>query len=69
MQSYNVFQALLSRPNSVARINAMRAAIERVGGFIEIESPTASGMVVVTLTLPPPYQPSAFFPDLPFYPA
>lgn len=69
MQPYIVFQALLSRPNSVERINAVRVAIERVGGIIEIESPTESGMIVVTITLPPPYQPRAFVPDLPFYPA
>jgi hypothetical protein len=65
MQAY---QALLARAESLASVRARRRAIEAVGGKIEIAPPTSTGMVVVKLWLPPPYQPYDFIPDLPFYP-
>lgn len=65
MQTY---QALLARADNVAKVQSMRRAIERIGGKVEIAPPTATGMVRVTLWLPPQYQPKDFFPDLPFYP-
>ncbi|HEU0025478.1 MAG TPA: hypothetical protein VFQ25_00040 [Ktedonobacterales bacterium] len=61
------YQALLARQDSVERVRKMRQAIERAGGRMVIESPTPMGMVVITLTLPDPYHPRDFFPDLPFY--
>ncbi|HEX8996048.1 MAG TPA: hypothetical protein VF812_08455 [Ktedonobacterales bacterium] len=61
------FQALLSRPESIARVRALRRTIEQAGGRVEIEPPSANGMVVVTLWLPPQYEPGEFFPDMPFY--
>lgn len=61
------YQALLSRRESVARVHQARRDIERVGGRVVIEPPTSLGMVVITLTLPDPYHPNDFFPDLPFY--
>ena len=65
MRSY---QALLARADNVTKVRQMRRAIEAVGGKIEMAPPTATGMVRVTLWLPPQYQPGEFFPDLPFYP-
>lgn len=65
MQAY---QALLARAENLARVKKMRRAIEEAGGRMEIAPPTATGMVRVTLWLPPQYQPGSFFPDLPFYP-
>ncbi len=65
MQSY---QALLSRADNVAKVKRMRRAVESAGGKIEMAPPTSTGMVRVTLWLPPSHLPGAFFPDLPFYP-
>lgn len=65
MQTY---QALLARQDNVVRVWQMRRAVEDVGGKIEMAPPTVTGMVRVTLWLPPQYQPNDFFPDLPFYP-
>ncbi len=65
MQTY---QALLGRADNVAKALRMRRAVEEIGGKIEVAPPTATGMVRVTLWLPPQYQPAHFFPDLPFYP-
>ncbi len=67
--AFQRYQALLSRQESVARVQQARRDIERVGGRVVIEPPTTSGMVVITLTLPDPRHPHDFFPDLPFYPA
>lgn len=63
-----VYQALLSRPDNLAQVRAKRRLIEEMGGMLEIEAPTPTGMVVVTLWLPSSHHPSEFFPDLPFYP-
>jgi hypothetical protein len=66
MQAY---QALLRRPENVAHVRTMRHEIERAGGKVEIPPPEASGLVIVTLRLPPQVTPEQFFPGLPFYPA
>jgi hypothetical protein len=60
------YEAVFSRPESVARVQAARRAIERAGGRLEIRPPNRAGMVVVTLTLPDPYTPDDFVPGLPF---
>lgn len=62
------YQALLARPESLAKVRAMRRTVEASGGKIEIAPPTSTGMVMVILRLPPQYHPRDFFPDLPFYP-
>lgn len=66
--AYQVYQALLARPESVAHVRQAQRAIERVGGKIVIEPPSPQGMVFVVLTLPDPFVPADFFLDLPFYP-
>jgi hypothetical protein len=63
-----VYEAILSLPASIARIQAAQRAIERVGGSVKLAPATSSGMVLVTLVLPDPHRPHDFFPDLPFYP-
>ena len=65
MQTY---QALLGRADNVAKALCMRLSVEEIGGKVEMAAPTSTGMVRVTLWLPPHYQPADFFPDLPFYP-
>jgi hypothetical protein len=62
------YEATLSNPQNVVRVQAARAQIERVGGRVVIAPPTTSGMIIVTLLLPPEYSPAQFLSDLPFYP-
>jgi hypothetical protein len=63
----NVYEAILSHAESLARLQAVRPAIERAGGTLRIAPPTAKGMVLVTLLLPAPLTPQDFLPGLPFY--
>jgi hypothetical protein len=62
-----VYEAILAHPDSIARVVAAKAAIERAGGRVKLDPPTARGMVLVTLVLPEPYTPRDFLPSLPFY--
>lgn len=61
------YQAVLSRPDNVARVQAARRAIERAGGKVEI-IPSNAGMTAVILTLPDHHAPEHFLPGMPFYP-
>ena len=63
------YQAMLSNPNNLARVQAARRSIEAAGGKVQIASPTKEGMTLVTLLLPDGVFPTRFFADLPFYPA
>ena len=63
------YQALLSNPDNIRRIQAARRDIERVGGRIEIGAPNIAGMVLVLLHLPDTLAPEDVFPGIPFYPA
>ncbi|MGE5335604.1 MAG: hypothetical protein ACM3N4_12955 [Nitrososphaerota archaeon] len=62
------YQALLSKSENVARVEAARRQIERVGGRVTMTPAQRVGMVLVILELPEQYRPDAIFPDLPFYP-
>jgi hypothetical protein len=62
------YQALLSNPDNLARIQAVRREIERVGGRVTFSSPTKSGMIAVLLDLPEGYRPEEILPGVPFYP-
>lgn len=62
------YQALLSNPENVARVQAARREVERVGGRVSLAPPTKAGMVAVILELPEGYRPEQFVPGLPFYP-
>lgn len=61
------YQALLSNQGNVARVEAARQQIERIGGRVHMASAQRVGMVLVTLELPEGCSPEMIFPDLPFY--
>lgn len=67
MENLRSYEALLARPDNLARIEAQRRAIERAGGQIYIAPATRTGMIMVTLLLPATYRPDDFLPGLPFY--
>lgn len=62
------YQALLSNPDNIRRIQAARALVERVGGRLEIGAPNTVGMVLVLLWLPAEITPDQVLPGIPFYP-
>jgi len=62
------YQALLSNPDNIRRIDAARREIERAGGRVEIGAPNAVGMVLVLLRLPAEITPDLLLPGIPFYP-
>jgi hypothetical protein len=63
-----VYEAMLSRADSLVLMQRAKRAIERAGGSIKLGPPSGSGMVLVTLILPDQYTPKDFVPGLPFYP-
>lgn len=67
-QGVVVYEALLANQQSLARVQSARRAIEQIGGRIQVDSEPGSAVHVVTLWLPPPYQPDTVLPGLPFYP-
>ena len=62
------YEASLSNPESIARAQKVKKAIEALGGSVRITPPNKQGMAMVTLRLPLRYRPEDFFPGLPFYP-
>ncbi len=69
MSRMRTFQAQLTLPASIARVQAAAHAIERIGGRVEIRSAGTAGVTIVRLHLPEPHAPERFVPGLPFYPA
>ena len=67
LQSVIVYEALLTQPDSLERIRAMRRAIEQMGGALQFEP--VRGATLVTLSLPRHLSPAHFFPQAPFFPA
>ena len=63
------FEAMLSRPESLIRVQQARLAIEQVGGRIEFQPSGSPDLVLVLLRLPEPYHPDEFLPEIPFFPA
>jgi hypothetical protein len=63
-----VFQAQLTLPASLMRVQVARPDIERVGGLLEFIPTDVSGLTTVRIHLPERYQPEQFLPGLPFYP-
>ena len=62
------FEAMLTRPESLVRVEAARSSIERIGGRIEIQPSGSPDLTIVVLRLPAPHQPDEFLPELPFFP-
>ncbi len=62
------YEAALARPDNVAQVKAAAHQIERIGGSVQIDAPTATGMTLVVLTLPETHRPEDLLPGLPFYP-
>ena len=62
------FEAMLTRPESLIRVQEARPSIESVGGRIEIQPSGSPDLTIVLLHLPEPHQPDEFLPELPFFP-
>jgi hypothetical protein len=62
------FEAMLTRPESLMRVQGARPEIERIGGRIEIQPSGSVDLSLVLLHLPEPHQPDGFLPDIPFFP-
>jgi hypothetical protein len=62
------YQAMLSNPNNLARVQAAKRQIERANGRVSIAGPNSAGLILVVLELPEGYTPDQFVPGLPFYP-
>lgn len=63
----HTYRASVSRPESIARAQQAKSAIERAGGKIIVFPPTKEGMTIIELRLPSGLHPDAFLPELPFY--
>lgn len=61
------YEVVLSQRESVARVRAAERIIRREGGKITLTPLEATGLMLVTLSLPAPLTPQQFFPDIPFY--
>lgn len=64
-----MYEALLTNPQSIARVQAARHAIQQLGGRVEIQGERGSPVQLVTLWLPAPHTPDEALPGLPFFPA
>jgi hypothetical protein len=62
------YQALLSNPDNLARVQAAKREIERAKGQVRIAAPNTAGLTLVVLALPEGTTPDQFVPGLPFYP-
>jgi hypothetical protein len=62
------YQAMLSHPDNLARVQAAKREIERVKGRVSIATRNTAGLTCVVLELPEGYTPDQFVPGLPFYP-
>lgn len=62
-----IYQAVLTRPDSIDRVRQVVRQIESVKGRVKIELTTTVGVVTVILELPDPYTPDVFLPGLPFF--
>ena len=65
--TYRMYQAQLTLPATLARIQAARASIERAGGKVEVIT-TTSSLTIVRLMLPEAMAPDALLPGIPFFP-
>lgn len=68
MAKVQQFEAMLTRPDSLIRVQAARPVIEAVGGRVEIQPSGSPDLTIVLLHLPEPYHPDEFLPEIPFFP-
>jgi len=62
-----VYEALLSQRESIDRVLAAQRTIASLGGSVKLAPPTVTGLVLITLILPPRVRPQDILPGLPFY--
>lgn len=62
------YQAQVTLPATIARIQAAYDFITRAGGQIEFLSTTTPGLTIVRLSLPEEIPPGALLPGIPFFP-
>jgi hypothetical protein len=63
-----VYQAQVTLPATLARIEAARSIIKLAGGKMEIFTTPTPGLTIVRLTLPASLHPDAVLPGVPFFP-
>jgi hypothetical protein len=63
-----LYQAQVTLPTTLARIQAARSVIENSGGKLEFVSTTTPGLTIVRVTLPETLTLDAVLPGIPFFP-
>jgi hypothetical protein len=63
-----VYQAQVTLPTTLARIQAARSVIELSGGKLEFVMTTTPGLTIVRITLPESLPLDAVLPGIPFFP-
>jgi len=63
-----VYQAQVTLPATLARIQAARSIIELAGGKVEVFPANTPGLTIVRLMLPESVPPDALLPGVPFFP-
>ena len=63
-----VYQAQVTLPTTLARIQAARSVIELSGGKLEFATTTTTGLTIVRVTLPESLPLDAVLPGIPFFP-
>ncbi len=61
------YEARLTTPESIKRVQAAKRAVEQVRGTIQIVPTRTSGVVIVLLTLPDGYRAESLLPGIPFF--
>ncbi|MGO8947547.1 MAG: hypothetical protein ACLQUY_07765 [Ktedonobacterales bacterium] len=63
-----IYQAQITLPTTLVRIQATRDAIKQAGGKVDIIPTTTPGLTIVRLSLPESLSPEAILPGIPFFP-
>lgn len=61
------YEARLTTPESIKRVQAAKRAVEQVRGTIQIVPTRTPGVVIVLLTLPDGYRAESLLPGIPFF--
>lgn len=61
------FEARLTTPESIERVQAAKRPIEQVRGTLRMVPTRTPGVVIVLLTLPDGYHPESILPGIPFF--